>query len=141
MKTVKTVLAVLICLTFVSSGLHGFGFCGVPDEHLFLKAGQNDAHNGHCSHGHEHRPPEREQSSSLCNDNNCCYQCNDIPFHGTGIPECTERKAKISNERLEIGLNTAPLLFSIHHSASAFKFPYSASGTETRPDRTVVLRI
>jgi len=117
MKTVKTVLAVLICLTFVSSGLHGFGFCSVLDDHTCLKAEKQDTASGHCSHSHEHRPSEKEQSSSLCNDDKCCYQCNDIPFHGTGIPECAERKAKISNERLEIGLNTAPLLFSIHHSA------------------------
>jgi len=137
MKVVRSVMALWMCLIFVSSGLQGLVFCVAADGHACLKFEEGRRCGKPCAQSHE---DHQERGVSRQADERCCRKCVDIPVSGARIPEFTVRQAKvieISRALATSCLNTVILSYSSEPVAAAV----GSFRLVPRPAGTVVLRI
>ena len=145
MKVVKKVVALWLCLIFVSSGLQGLVLCVSSHGGIGFKMEEDSTCGKPCTQSHEDHHDQDDARSILQSEaEQCCYKCAHIPLSGTELPDCVARQVKItkvSKERVVTCVNVALPSYSSQSIASAFASSYLVQGIASRPDRTVVLRI
>lgn len=144
MKLARTVLALWMCLIFLSSGLQSLTSCVAPDGHVCIKFKESGLSAKLCRSSHKDSHSCESQGISQPSSERCCYKCVDIPIAGSKIPDCTVCQlnvTEISKARMAARLNGTSLLCSRRLAATAFGSSRPMLRTMACPDRTVVLRI
>ena len=144
MTIVRTFVSLCLCLLFLSSGLQGFVLCvdthhGGMDVHLEADGGSHKT----STRNDSGQQDDGDGSNLLLSNENCCYDCFDIPLFGQIIPDFTSRQAKgtqISEDQV-LAAFQEPSLLACQAAASSLASLGPAMGAMSHLDRTVVLRI
>jgi hypothetical protein len=143
MTIVRTFVSLWLCLVFLSSGLQGFVLCvdthhGGIDVNLELDGGSHKA-----SMGNDAGQQDDDGHNLFLSNENCCYDCLDIPLFGQIIPDFTSRQAKGTkiSEAQVLAAFQEPCLLAGQAAASSLASLGPAMGSMSHLERTVVLRI